>query len=575
MPYGYFKLKRLLKTKSLKTSKWVNKKAQRIIDLTGINILTIQNIDYLIESYQASAALEKLAQITPPKKAAALYRYHTSYAKALKQLGHPTQSLMHRINALDINPSSLTQWDLAITLEEKTLSSVVFDYYCQQKEKLPEEAKLFIEAKLSCSHTTINFNWEEAITFSNQHKYNALFINTLITTALIKNQAALSDIEALLFNKLTTFNKPLLLRSFRQLALAYYKVSNTEKLLSLSEKVTFADETWKLAIAFGTGSPIEGLTHRSKILSSAFSNFYTGKINTYGTRTLFPEKDLCGDIFLPFFFKSEFTQNGNFRVIADERLCGVLKRSFPYLQFIPKTPQRKKTDKPEMFKGMPDRLTQYIDLNTLKHINDSKFITIPYNNFFNDKICKNNKHFGWLIPDNKKVTFWQEFFKPLNGQKLIGFCANSTLQNPSRNMHMVDLAHWESIFNIPNTRFINLNPNLPKSDLEYFQNKFDIEIINIESVDLYNDFESLLAIMKVIDFAIVPSNNMMDMAASIALDSLVFSPTNIMSNWTINNEENYLFSDHVHFITPLTEDESRNSMARRAAAYITKQLFKT
>ena len=532
----------------------------------------MQQAELLINSNQASIALNKLDKLSFSSNPGTMYRYHIAYADALKNLNKADQSINHRLKALTIKPHSLSQWALIIAQEEKAGSAIVYPYYRANLNNFSHQVKLFLTAKLSCTQTSIHLKWDEAITFASQSNYNPIFINTLIVTAFIRNPEALNKIEAVLFEKLTPFNKPILLRSFRQLALIYYKTGNRKKINHLSQRTSFNDETWNLAITFGKGDPLNGLTHRANILTSSFLRFYKNQSDPNGLRTLFPEKDLCGDIFLPFFFESEYSKNGFFRVICDKRLHSILSRSFPTIQFLPKTPRRQKESNLSAFEGLPTGLDQFIDTNTNNKIRNSNFFNITANQYFHDEACQRNRLHGWLKPDNQKAQYWRNFFKKEKGRRLVGFSASTTLHSPSRNKYMVDLEHWGSIFKIPNTTFINLNSHLTKSDLDYINNKFGIEVLTIESVDLYNDFESLLALMSALDFAIIPSNNMMDLAAALALDSLVFSPTNIMSNWVPKGHSNYIFSSHTKFITPINSRENHKSMVARASTYIKQQL---
>ncbi len=490
----------------------------------------------------------------------------------MEKLNETHKSIQYRLKALEIHPDRLSQWSILVSQEEKIESTVVYYYYCDNKEGFTTKVRLFLTAKYSCIHSSIHVNWGESIKFCLQNEYNSIFINALISTAFVRKISALSEIEKVLFKKRTLANEYILLRSFRQLALIYYKTGDRKRMLNLSKKISFDDDTWKLALAFGLGSPVRGLMYRANILSSAFLNNYNGTVNAPGKRTLFPEKDLCGDVFLPFFFESEFNSKGKFRVIVDERLCSILIRSFPYLDFIPKTPRRLEKDNPPAFSGIDAGLAQYVDNNVLDEIQQSDFFKINFIKYFNDAVCQNNRQSGWFLVDNKKEMFWRKSLKETPKQRLIGFCANSVLQSPSRKMYSIDLECWGSIFKIPNAKFVNLNPSLSKQKIKYLEGKFKVKITNLESVDLYNDFENLLAIMRVLDFAIVPSNSMMDMAASVGLDCLVFSPTKLMLNWVPDGCKNYIFSSKVHFIAPKSPGETKESMVNRAAAYIIKQI---
>ena len=73
--------------------------------------------------------------------------------------------------------------------------------------------------------------------------------------------------------------------------------------------------------------------------------------------------------------------------------------------------------------------------------------------------------------------------------------------------------------------------------------------------------------MSLLDIAIVPPNNMMDFSAALGIKSIVFSPSNIMQAWAVNNN-NYIFSDNVKFIFPEEKENKNKKMVMQAVKHI-------
>lgn len=466
---------------------------------------------------------------------------------------------------------SISQWKRLLTLEQQANSSLVFSYVQDNQEKLPPLSKHFLASEYCCFYEQVEPDWSAALAIA-QKKYNALFTNSLINAAFIRNQKWVLDaIEKLLFHNLNLLNKMQRLRSFRQLSSIYYKTGSRRNSLSLAKKINFKDHSWKLNISLGSRDPVSALKYRSDLLGSNFLRLYKQKKAGSAKKTLLPEKDLCGDVFMPFFFKNEYKNHGSFRVICDKRMITIHQRSFPYLDFVPKTPARKINLEPEKFKGVPIALARFIDSNVQNKINDSKFFTIDAREHFQSSCCQLNRATGWLKPSPDRVGYWQNFINGMGTKHTIGFCAGSTVSTPNRDIHMVPLKYWDHIFKIENCTFINLNAALSQDDCRSLAAQHNSSIITPD-FDLYNDFENLLALMSCLDYAIVPSNNMMDMAASVGTDTIVFSPTGIMSGWIPDGHDNYVFSDHVHFLTPENSDGTKPGMISKAVEIITHKL---
>ena len=135
---------------------------------------------------------------------------------------------------------------------------------------------------------------------------------------------------------------------------------------------------------------------------------------------------------------------------------------------------------------------------------------------------------------------------------------------------MVDLSYWGPIFNIPNLKFVNLNPDLDDAEVERLSKLFGADIINPD-VDLYNDFDNLLAIISVMDFTIMPANNLMDFAAALGRPTAVFSPSSIMRCWAVEDDR-YLFSKQVKFVFPGYTGQSIGDLVQKGAAHIVQVL---
>mgnify|MGYP003385898704 CR=1 FL=1 len=213
-------------------------------------------------------------------------------------------------------------------------------------------------------------------------------------------------------------------------------------------------------------------------------------------------------------------------------------------------------------------LRDFLDHDSFYQTKEANFINIDYKKLYGKPQTQHGYTNGWLKTDKNLKNYW---VKQLGQSKrVIGVSANSTQRSKIRDIHMIGLEYWKEIFTLPNCKFINLNASLSEEETQEYAKKFNIEFITPD-IDLFNDFDNLLAIMSVLDFAIVPANNMMDFAASLGLKSIVFSPSNIMKTWAIDDDK-YIFSEKVKFIFPKNDDNKIEAMVKDGAQYIKNSL---
>ncbi|MDI3323036.1 hypothetical protein QKW35_01490 [Pontibacterium granulatum] len=498
-------------------------------------------------------------------------RYQNLLAGAYENVGNYQAALEVLLETQSPDSANLRSWEHLLALEAKADTTAVYDLFREHKDRLPALSRHYLQCVYSGIHKEVLPDWTAALAVS-QRKYNATYINSLINAAFIRDEAwVLHEVEAQLLRELTPLNKPLRLRSFRQLSAVYYKSGDLQRSIALGKALDYKDISLKLNISLGSRDPVPALNIRSELLASSFLRAYKQKSRRDGVKTLFPEKDLCGDVFLPFFYRAEYEKHGTFRAICDERMLSIHQRSFPYLSFIPKTSARKRALQPDMFKNISPRLANFIDRPTRDALKDSAFFRIDSTEHFDSIYCQENRHSGWLIPCPERVNYWQSYIDNLDTKYVIGFCSGSTVSTPNRDIHMVPLEYWAAIFNLSDTTFINLNAAFSEEQCQHLSDTYSAKVIT-PAFDLYNDFENLLALMSCLDYAIVPSNNMMDMAASVGTDTIVLSPTGIMSGWIPPGEDKYVFSKHVYFITRENSDQTKPGMVTKAVERIERKL---
>jgi hypothetical protein len=472
-----------------------------------------------------------------------------------EELGHLKESLGFVLQALNKDIDREGLWHRAIFLDADSGLVNTLPLFEAQKENLQLTHRTIVACSIAAVREDFEFNWEHAI-ITLKSNYSFYLANRMLLVAFVrKNHNALMALKDIMIESVgvdpTVDHETQLLH----LATYLYKTGNKEQIKNLSNQHGPLENSdnmaYKLFFSLGVGKTIEGLHFRAMALRDTFLNrlYLAPKQQATDLRVLCPEKDLCGEVFNSFFYTAERNARGTFTVVCDARLLSIYKRNFKGINFVGKAPRRTMPEQREKFSGVPLKLCHYLDSYSLKEVGGGDFFNFDYENYYPNKDCQNNLSGGWIKPDPQLIEKWQKKLSGLGKKITIGIAATSTLQAPNRNIHMVGLEHWAEIFDIDDTVFINLNASLGLEAMQDLEKQYSITIFQPD-FDLYNDFENLLALMSCLDCAILPANNLMDFASAIGLQTYIFSPTRVMSNWLIADTDSYIFTKGVQFIFP-------------------------
>ncbi len=445
-------------------------------------------------------------------------------------------------------------------LEEKKLMKL----FMAGELPLPEKAIHFLTCEYTLHSDDIVPDWEN-ISILLKKDFDYALANFFILAALgHKKIKYIDQVCDLLISRKHESHELYFERTATVIATSYYRSGEKNKLKLLDKTFNFDSSNWKLYMAFGHGKILEAMRYRGVGLKNTFLRFYPIQTKLNKQNVLVPEKDICGEAFNALFYAALYKNRGDFIVTCDNRLLTILQRTFPYIHFIPKTPRYMQKSSPEKFNHLNGYLRDFMDHSSFYQTRGANFFNIDYENLYEQEDTKNGRQNGWLKTDERLREHWiKEFGK---SKKLIGVSANSTVRSRIRDIHMISMDRWEEIFKLPNCKFINLNASLTEEEINIYAKQYNIDFITPD-IDLFNDFDNLLAIMSILDFAIVPANNMMDFSASLGINTLVFSPSNIMKTWAIK-DDNYIFSEKVKFIFPKTENNKIERMVKDGARYI-------
>ena len=87
------------------------------------------------------------------------------------------------------------------------------------------------------------------------------------------------------------------------------------------------------------------------------------------------------------------------------------------------------------------------------------------------------------------------------------------------------------IFKIPNIIFINLQYGDVASDLAELKDEYGVNINVIDSIDIFNDLDSLASLIDICDFVCSSSNATIHLAGALGKESYLFTPYSDAKMW--------------------------------------------
>ena len=448
-----------------------------------------------------------------------------------------------------------------------------YHYFKSVKSELPKLIYHTLTCEFYQQHGEVEPDWDEIFELL-ENDFEVVLANKSVLAAFACGEISfIRKVNVLLYEHYQSSDKEQLRRSFTAVAAAFYRLGAVEDLQEIDKRISYSNYDWKTYMSLGSGKTLEAMDYRGKTIRNSFFLYYPHTEIRSKKKALVPEKDLCGEAFNALFYRPLAEDNPDMMIVCDSRLEKLLKNNFENLTFIGKTPRYKKTSVPEKFDKLKYNLSDYLDNDSYMEVREREFISIKYRDYFKHPAVVSGRRNGWFFTDETLRKKWSEYLEnKYPGKKIIGVASSSTVRSRIRDVHMVGLEHWGPIFKIPDCVFINLNAALEKESCESIEQEYGIDFVTPE-FDLYNDFDNLLALMSVLDVAIVPPNNLMDFAASVGVKSVVFSPTRIMRSWIHTDANDYIFSENVRFVFPSQDRVDYASMVRDGVNLINQEFF--
>jgi len=199
---------------------------------------------------------------------------------------------------------------------------------------------------------------------------------------------------------------------------------------------------------------------------------------------IWPEQGVGDQIIYSSLLIDVFKTKNNFYVSVDHRLVSLYERSFY-------------ASKNVKFISSKDKLSEA----------DYDF-HIPIGNlgkFFRDSIKAFNNHPSGYLKSRTDLNQTLEKKLKKTNQRVVGISWLSK-NNEIGQAKSLTLADLLPILSIPNTIFINLQYGDIQKEIEDILSKHNINIVSVNEIDNFNDFDGLSSLISICDFVITSSN---------------------------------------------------------------------
>lgn len=194
-------------------------------------------------------------------------------------------------------------------------------------------------------------------------------------------------------------------------------------------------------------------------------------------------------------------------VTVNKKLVPIFQRSFPDFQIIEKGIK------------IPDGLyDQHIAMGSL-----GKYLRKELESF-------KNKTTPYLIDDEDKTESIKKNKKIFDGNKICGLSWRSSNSKVGE-VKSINLSDLELIFKIRGLNFVNLQYGNVSDELEESYGNYGVRVNEIPELNLYEDVDGLLSLIKACDIVITTSNTTAHLAGALGVETLLLIPYSIGRFW--------------------------------------------
>ena len=196
---------------------------------------------------------------------------------------------------------------------------------------------------------------------------------------------------------------------------------------------------------------------------------------------------------------------------TDERLIGLLERSFPGVRAVPK-------------RNPPDEATQRSDIRWQSAL-------ASLGRWLRPDLASFPQRVSYLVADESRKNRYRAHLAATGiASPVVGISWIS--QNPNIGLHKtLDLKQWTPILQIPNVRFVNLQYGDTALERAEVEARLGVRIEQIPDLNLYDDIDGVAALAASCDMVISVSNTTAHLAAALGKPTWVLVPASVGNLW--------------------------------------------
>ncbi|WP_193170290.1 tetratricopeptide repeat protein [Nisaea nitritireducens] len=174
-------------------------------------------------------------------------------------------------------------------------------------------------------------------------------------------------------------------------------------------------------------------------------------------------------------------------------------------------------------------------------------------------------HSGYLKPDPRLVSMFQERLREAGPGPYVGICWRSGLAGAYRDEHYSTIEDMRPVMNVDGVTYVNLQYDPKPEEFDIVKSEFGVDLVAWDDVDLKMELEKAAALTSCMDLVVSPGTSVAVMAGALGVETVEFRPFPIPDSYFKNGRCPWFPS--VRFFVK-RQSEKWNKMFRKIAAEI-------
>ena len=178
----------------------------------------------------------------------------------------------------------------------------------------------------------------------------------------------------------------------------------------------------------------------------------------------------------------------------------------------------------------------------------------------------------YLVPNAAVAEKFKRQLESISSKPKVGISWRSGYGSKQRSLYYTKVSQWGAIFALSeHVDFVSLQYDNCDDELEFVKSQFGVEVITFDGVDLYNDLDSVCALISVMDLTIAPCTVMSEFSGAIGVETLHLAASR-EGTWRLDEKMGDVWFDSMKLIVPDKYGDNA-SMLEKAANEIKRKFL--